>query len=331
MKTIKLIFLLILLIFAAAIAVTTRFYTHDLPLNSNRVSFTIPPGSSLQVAAQRMEAAGVDMPAWELTLFGRALGRASSIKAGSYEIERGITAIELIDKLTRGEVLLADVQLVEGKTFAQWREVLNEHPDLAHDSKNLTTAEILSKIGATEKSPEGIFFPDTYLVDKGSSDLDVLRRARSAMTANLATAWAAHDNSTKLPDAYSLLILASIVEKETGLAADRPQIAAVFSNRLRKGMPLQSDPTVIYGMGSKFDGNLRRLDLMTDSPWNTYTRTGLPITPIAMPGLAALQAVSRPPSSDYYYFVARGDGSSEFSATLDEHNRAVAKYQKGGQ
>lgn len=271
------------------------------------------------------------MPAWQLSWFGRALGREKSIKAGSYEIERGITAIELIDKLTRGEVLMAEVLLVEGKTFAQWRTVLNEHPDLVHDSARLTNTEILQAIGAPEKNPEGIFFPDTYLVDKGSSDLDVLRRARSAMQANLATAWAARDPSLKIADPYGMLILASIVEKETGRADDRPQIAAVFANRLRIGMPLQSDPTVIYGLGTKFDGNLRRLDLLTDSPWNTYTRTGLPLTPIAMPGLAALQAVSRPPPSDYLYFVARGDGSSEFSTSLDEHNRAVSKFQKGGQ
>ncbi len=328
MKTLKIIFLLILLIFAAAIGITTRFFTHDLPLNSARVSFTIPAGASLQSVAQRMESAGVEMPAWQLTWFGRLMGRASTIKAGSYEIERGITAIELINKLTRGEVSMADVLLVEGKTFAQWRAALNEHPDLAHDSLKLTDAAILQRIGTPEKNPEGIFFPDTYLVDKGSSDLEVLRRARAAMALNLGNAWAGRDTLVKLADPYSMLILASIVEKETGLAADRPQIAAVFANRLRKGMPLQSDPTVIYGMGAKFDGNLRRLDLMTDSPWNTYTRTGLPITPIAMPGMASLLAVSRPPPSDYLYFVARGDGSSEFSTTLEEHNRAVAKFQK---
>lgn len=328
MKTLKIIFLLILLFFTAAIWITTRFFTHDLPLNSARVSFTIPAGTSLQSAAQRMESAGVEMPAWQLTWFGRVMGRASTIKAGSYEIERGITAIELINKLTRGEVTMADVLLVEGKTFAQWRATLNEHPDLAHDSLKLSDEAILKRIGAPESNPEGIFFPDTYLVDKGSSDLEVLRRARAAMAVNLGNAWAARDTLVKLADPYALLTLASVVEKETGLAADRPQIAAVFANRLRKGMPLQSDPTVIYGMGAKFDGNLRRLDLMTDSPWNTYTRTGLPITPIAMPGMASLMAVSRPPPSDYLYFVARGDGSSEFSTTLDEHNRAVAKYQK---
>ncbi|MBL0076966.1 MAG: endolytic transglycosylase MltG [Rhodocyclaceae bacterium] len=328
MKTLKIIFLLILLFFTAAIWITTRFFTHDLPLNSARVSFTIPAGASLQSAAQRMESAGVEMPAWQLTWFGRVMGRASTIKAGSYEIERGITAIELINKLTRGEVTMADVLLVEGKTFAQWRATLNEHPDLAHDSLKLSDEAILKRIGAPESNPEGIFFPDTYLVDKGSSDLEVLRRARAAMAVNLGNAWAARDTLVKLADPYALLTLASVVEKETGLAADRPQIAAVFANRLRKGMPLQSDPTVIYGMGAKFDGNLRRLDLMTDSPWNTYTRTGLPITPIAMPGMASLMAVSRPPPSDYLYFVARGDGSSEFSTTLEEHNRAVAKYQK---
>lgn len=327
----KWVLFLIFLVFGGAVSIATRFFTNPLPLTADHVSFTIPAGSSMLAAAQQIEAAGVEIPAWQLSWFGRALGRASSIKAGSYEIERGITAIDLIDKLTRGDVSVSEVMLVEGKTFAQWRAILNEHPDLTHDTATLTDAAILNTIDAKDKSPEGIFFPNTYLVAKGSSDLEVLRKAHDAMMGNLASVWAERDPLVPLKDAYALLTLASIVEKETGLASDREMIAAVFTNRLRKNMLLQSDPTVIYGMGSSFDGNLRKIDLLRDSPWNTYTRVGLPTTPIAMPGMAALRAASRPAPSTYLYFVARGDGSSEFSATLEEHNRAVAKFQKGGQ
>jgi UPF0755 protein len=183
-------------------------------------------------------------------------------------------------------------------------------------------------LGAGEKHPEGLFFPDTYLFHKGSSDLDVLRRAYKAMQLRLAAAWERRDTTVPLKTPYELLILASIVEKETGLPADRPQVAAVFANRLRRGMLLQTDPTVIYGLGERFDGNLRKVDLQTDTPWNTYTRAGLPPTPIAMPGLASLQAAATPPPSDKLYFVARGDGSSVFSASLDQHNNAVNKFQR---
>jgi UPF0755 protein len=242
--------------------------------------------------------------------------------------KRGITALALLDKLTRGDVTQGELLLAEGKTFRQFRTLLNEHPDLDHDTLKLSDAKILSLLGAKEAHPEGLFFPDTYLFNKGSSDIDVLRRAYKAMQPKLAAAWERRETTLPVKTPYELLILASIVEKETGLPADRPQVAAVFVNRLRRGMLLQTDPTVIYGLGERFDGNLRKVDLQTDTPWNTYTRAGLPPTPIAMPGLASLQAAAKPPPSDMLYFVARGDGSSEFSATLDEHNSAVARYQK---
>ena len=234
----------------------------------------------------------------------------------------------MLDKLTRGDVLFSELTLVEGKSFRQLRAALNEHPDLSHDTLKLSDQQILKGIGAKEPHPEGLFFPDTYLFGKGSSDLDVLRRAYKAMQPKLAEAWAKRESTIPLKSPYDLLILASIVEKETGLATDRPHIAAVFVNRLRRGMLMQSDPTVIYGLGERFDGNLRKVDLVTDTPWNTYTRVGLPPTPIAAPGIASLMAAAKPPPSDMLYFVARGDGSSEFSASLDEHNAAVAKYQK---
>jgi UPF0755 protein len=318
----------VILAFVTAIAGVSWFTTRHLPLRSDPTLFSIPAGASLRTAAQVIESAGIDLPAWQLELLGRVMGRSGKIKAGSYEVEEGLTALALLDKLTRGDVSLSELVLVEGKTFRQFRSLLNEHPDLIHDTRTLSDGKILTLLGAREPHPEGLFFPDTYLFNKGSSDIDVLRRAYKAMQPRLAAAWERRETTLPVKTPYELLILASIVEKETGLPADRPQVAAVFVNRLRRGMPLQTDPTVIYGLGQRFDGNLRKVDLQTDTPWNTYTRVGLPPTPIAMPGMASLQAAAKPPPSDMLYFVARGDGSSEFSATLDEHNRAVARYQK---
>lgn len=328
MRTFKIILFLVILGFIGAVVGASWFTVRHLPMRNDPTAFSIPPGASLRTAAQVIEAAGVELPAWQLELLGRVLGRSSKIKAGSYEIEDGLTALALLNKLTRGDVTQSEIVLVEGKTFRQLRAVLNEHPDLAHDSLKMTDAKVLALLGARETHPEGLFFPDTYLFPKGSSDLDVLRRAYRAMQPKLAAVWEKRESTLPLKTPYELLILASIVEKETGIPADRPQVAAVFVNRLRRGMLLQTDPTVIYGLGESFDGNLRKVDLLTDTPWNTYTRVGLPPTPIAMPGLASLQAAANPPPSDMLYFVARGDGSSEFSATLDEHNSAVAKYQK---
>ena len=328
MRTFKFVLLAVILAFVAAIAGVSWFTTRHLPMRSDPTMFSIPPGASLRSAAQVIESAGIDIPAWQLEILGRAMGRSAKIKAGSYEVEEGLTALALLDKLTRGDVMQGELVLVEGKTFRQLRALLNEHPDLAHDTQKLSDGKILTLLGAKETHPEGLFFPDTYLFNKGSSDIDVLRRAYKAMQPKLAAAWERRESTLPLKTPYELLILASIVEKETGLAADRPQVAAVFVNRLRRGMLLQTDPTVIYGLGERFDGNLRKIDLQTDTPWNTYTRPGLPPTPIAMPGVASLQAVAKPPPSDMLYFVARGDGSSEFSTSLDEHNSAVAKYQK---
>jgi len=328
MRTFKIVLLFVLLSFLGVVVGANWFTTRHLPMRSDSITFSIPPKASLRQAAQIIESAGVELPAWQLELLGRIKGRSSKIKAGSYEIESGITATGLLDKLTRGDVLFSELVMVEGKNFRQIRAQLNEHADLAHDTAKLSDAQILKLLGAKESSAEGLFFPDTYLFDKGSSDLDVLRRAYKAMQPKIERAWAQRETTTPLKSPYELLILASIVEKETGLAADRPEVAAVFINRLRRNMLLQSDPTVIYGLGEQFDGNLRKIDLINDTPWNTYTRVGLPPTPIAMPGLASLMAAAKPPPSDMLYFVARGDGSSEFSENLDAHNAAVAKYQK---
>lgn len=329
-RTFKIILLLVLLSVLGLVGAWTWLTGKPLEMRAERISFTVPAGAGLRSTAQIIETAGVDFPAWQLAWMGRALGRSAKIKAGSYEIQRGLTALGLLDVLTRGDVTRSEVVLVEGKSFRQFRQLLNQHPDLAHDTAGLGDAEILRRLGAVESHPEGLFFPDTYLVDKGSSDFDVMRRAYRAMQLRLADAWAARDPELPLKTPYEMLILASIVEKETGVAADRGLIASVFVNRLRRGMPLQTDPTVIYGVGERFDGNLRKIDLLTDSPWNTYTRSGLPPTPIAMPGTAALAAAARPPASPHLYFVARGDGSSQFSGTLDDHNRAVNRFQRGG-
>ncbi len=328
MRALKIILLLVLLAIIAVIAGATFIAVRPLKLQNTPTSFIVPAGGSLRTAAQAVEAAGIDLRAWQIVLLGRVMGHSAKIKAGSYEVEQGITPLGLLDKLARGDVTQGELVLVEGRTFRQFRSVLNEHPDLAHVSQKMTDAQILKQIGATETHPEGLFFPDTYRFDKGGSDLDVLRRAYKTMQTRLNAAWTKREATSPLKSPYELLILASIVEKETGLPADRPQVAAVFVNRLRRGMLLQTDPTVIYGIGEAFNGNLRKIDLQTDTPWNTYTRAGLPPTPIAMPGQASLLATALPPTSNMVYFVARGDGTSQFSATLDAHNAAVNKYQR---
>ena len=301
-----------------------------LTLVSERVDFQITPGQGLRAAAREIAGAGVDLNPWLLVMLGKALQVETAIKAGSYEVARGITALDLLSKLTRGDVTQTEVAFIEGWTFRQMRERLDAHPDLRHDSRGLPEREIMRLIGATQESAEGQFFPDTYLFAKQGSDLDVLRRAYRSMQRHLEREWAGRASGLPYADPYQALIMASIVEKETGRDQDRPMVAAVFVNRLRQGMLLQTDPTVIYGLGDRFDGNLRKRDLLTDTPYNTYTRSGLPPTPIAMPGLAALQSALHPAASQAIYFVARGDGSSQFSRTLEEHNQAVNRYQKLG-
>jgi UPF0755 protein len=323
---------LVLLVGIGVLGWALWFASQPLPLSASPLEFAIEPGTPLRTASQQMAGAGIGFTPWQFTMLGRVLGRAADIKAGSYEIEQGITPMQLLDKLTRGDVTQSEVVFVEGKTFRQIRAALDASPDIKHDSAGLSDTELLARIGATEPHPEGLFFPDTYLFAKQSSDLRVLRRAYLAMQAKLAAEWQTRDPSLPYASPYEALIMASIVEKETGQPADRSKVASVFVNRLKKGMLLQTDPTVIYGMGERYDGNIRKSDLTTDTSYNTYTRAGLPPTPIALPGLASLRAALHPPASDFYYFVSRGDGFSEFSRTLDEHNRAVARYikRKGG-
>lgn len=292
--------------------------------------FEIPQGMRFRAAAQRMEESGVSVGRVQFELLARALGRAEDVKAGSYELAAAPTPMELLDKLTRGDVTQADVRLIEGWTFRQLRAALDGSAFLRHDTQALSDAQVLQRLGAGEAQPEGLFFPDTYLFSKGSSDLHVLQRAYRALQRHLAREWDAREPSVPYKSPYEALIMASIIEKETGRAAEREMIAGVLVNRLRLGMLLQVDPTVIYGLGDAFDGNLKKIHLLTDGPYNSYTRAGLPPTPIAAPGLASLRAALRPAKTDAIYYVARGDGSSVFSRTLDEHNRAVRKYQLNG-
>ena len=292
--------------------------------------FDIPPGMRFRGAAQRLDGAGIAVGRLQFELLARALGRAQDVKAGSYELAAAPTPLELLDKLTRGDVTQAEVRFIEGWNIRQLRGALDASTFLRHDTQGMTDAQLLQKLNAPERHPEGLFFPDTYLFAKGTSDLNVLRRAYLAMQRHLAQEWAARDPAVPYKTPYEALIMASVVEKETGRGEERDTIAGVLVNRLRIGMLLQVDPTVIYGLGESFNGNLKKVHLLTDGPYNSYTRAGLPPTPIAATGLASLRAALRPAQTAALYYVARGDGSSAFSRTLDEHNRAVRKYQLNG-
>jgi len=306
------------------------FALSPIELAGQSVEFSIRPGSTLRGATRQIIDAGLLLPEWKFNLLARANGASAEIKAGSYQVSSGMTPLLLIRKITRGDYAQAEIRFIEGWTFRQIRDAMTAHADLKQDSAHLSEAEIMAKLGAPYGFAEGMFFPDTYVFAKGSSDLAVLAHAYRTMQRQLQSAWAQRAPELPVTDPYEALILASIVEKETGRASDRAMIAGVFANRLRLGIKLQTDPSVIYGMGDQFDGNLRKKDLVTDTPFNTYTRRGLPPHPIAMPGLASLAAVMHPAQTDALYFVSRGDGTSEFSRTLAEHNRAVAQYQMPG-
>ena len=290
--------------------------------------FDLKQGGSLKSTAQEMRQAGLLDHELPFVLIARALGKSTQLKAGNYLLKQPVSPLQLLNIITKGEFSQRKISIIEGWTFKQFRGALDSNQYLAHDTMGLPDNEILQRIGASEKHPEGLFFPDTYQFVSGSSDLAILKTAYRTMQQRLQETWATR--ATKLPfqTPYQALILASIVEKETGTASDRSMIAGVFVNRLRKGMLLQTDPTVIYGMGARFDGNLRRRDLLADTAYNTYRRRGLPPTPIALPGMAALQATLHPAQTDALYFVARGDGSSEFSGSLIKHNSAVDRFQK---
>ena len=298
-------------------------------LAAGTVDLSIEPGTLPRAVAQAVAKSGVDVEPDLLYWWFRVSGQGRQIKAGNYELDPGLTPHRLLAKLTRGEEALRAVTLVEGWNFRQVRAALAREDQMKPDTRGLADDAVMNMVGKPGLHPEGRFYPDTYTYAKGTSDVAVLKRALRAMDKHLAAAWEQRSPGTVAKSPDQALILASIVEKETGKAADRGNVSAVFNNRLGVGMPLQTDPTVIYGMGAAFDGNLRKKDLQTDTPWNTYTRPGLPPTPISMPGKASLLAAVHPAESKALYFVARGDGSSQFSETLDQHNRAVNKFQRG--
>ena len=300
-----------------------------LALEKDSLELSIEPGTPPQQVAQAWVGAGVQTDPRFLYAWFRYSGQARKIRAGSYEVHAGITPRELLDKMVRGDQTLEQLRIIEGWNFRQLRAAIAAAPALKQTTAAMTDDQIMAAIGAPGQPAEGRFFPDTYAYSRGVSDLTVLKRAHALMQKRLESAWSGRGDGLPLKSADEALILASIVEKETGAAADRGLVAAVFVNRLKAGMPLQTDPTVIYGLGTDFDGNLRRIHLQTDTPFNTYTRGGLPPTPIAMPGLAALQAALHPTPSKALYFVSRGDGTSQFSEDLAAHNRAVNKYQRG--
>jgi UPF0755 protein len=320
----------ILLVAIGVVAFAWWTLEKPLALPQSPFEFDVKPGMSLSAVAHELQAARVLPQSWPMIALARVKGVDRMIKAGSYEIETGITLRELLGRLTQGDATQTSFAIIEGSTFAEVRRALRDGGQVRNTVLDLPEGELMARLGALGQSAEGRFFPDTYYFAAGSNDVAVLRRAHDAMTGRLAAAWDGRAEGLPLQSPDEALILASIVEKETGRPVDRPLIASVFINRLKQGMRLQTDPTVIYGMGDKFDGNLRRRDLDTDTPWNTYTRDGLPPTPIALPSQASLEAVLHPPPTDYLYFVARGVGSSQFSTNLAEHNRAVAKFQKGG-
>ena len=324
-------FILAALLSAAAATAFLAWWAHQPIIGDadRPIEFTVLSGSGVRGTAQQIVAAKVPVNPVLLTILARATGKSTTLKAGSYELKPGTTPLGLIDQLVRGEFAQEALAVIEGWTFRQMRQAIAEHPNLKHDTVRWSDRELLAKVAPDFKHPEGLFFPDTYLFAKGSSELQIYRQAHAVMLKRLNEAWAQRDPNLPYKTPYDALIMASIVEKETGRKSDRGQIAGVFVNRLKRGMLLQTDPTVIYGMGDKYQGNIRKRDLETDTPYNTYTRVGLPPTPISLPGAEALLAALKPAPTDALYFVSRGDGSSHFSNNLDDHNRAVAKYQLG--
>jgi UPF0755 protein len=325
---IKKLFTLLILLAVMACAGVVYWARQPIFVSGQSIEFTIAPGSGLRSAMQQIAAAGAPVNPALMTVLAKATGNSTKLKAGTYDLKPGTTPLKLLGQLVRGEFAQEALIVIEGWTFHQMRQAIDTHPALRHDTAGLSDRELMTKITSDYTHPEGLFYPDTYLFAKNSSDLQIYKQAYSLMQKRLQQAWATRNPAVPYTSPYQALIMASIVEKETGRKADRDLIAGVFVNRLKAGMLLQTDPTVIYGMGERYKGNIRRQDLMTDTNYNTYTRVGLPPTPIALPGAESLRAALNPAKTDALYFVARGDGSSQFSSNLNEHNNAVNRYQR---
>jgi UPF0755 protein len=323
--------LLVTGVVVSMVAVTAFSYWAKQPITTTEpvIAFAVAPGSRVGSAAQQIATAGVPVNPFLFALLARVTGKASRIKAGSYELKPNTTPRRLLTQLVRGEFAQEQVTIIEGWTFHQMREALAAAKDLRHDTAALSDKELMAKIDPDFKHPEGLFFPDTYLFAKGASDWQIYKQAHQAMMNHLKAAWDRRDPNLPYATPYEALIMASIVEKETGKKNERPMIAGVFVNRLKSGMLLQTDPTVIYGMGEKYEGKIHKKDLEADNAYNTYVRAGLPPTPIALPGLQSLSAALAPAKTEALYFVSRGDGTSKFSDNLSEHNKAVNQYQRG--
>jgi len=320
------------LLFITITVVAVDFYFFlSKPLGvSGETIYNFKPGTSVSALARDLEKKEIISNRMYFSVWARVTGNARKMKAGEYLLSPELNVFQLFALMKKGKVKLYSLTLVEGITFKQMMQEVNQSPDLRHELKNLSPKQIMQKIGRAGEHPEGRFFPDTYRFPKGMSDVDLLKQAYQQMQTRLKKAWQSHDVDLPLKNAYEALILASIVEKESAIPEERTRIAGVFINRLRKGMRLQTDPTVIYGIGDKYDGDIRFRDLRKDTPYNTYTRKGLPPTPIAMPGQGALDAVSHPDSTEYIYFVAMSDKSGRhiFSKTLEEHEHAVDVHQR---
>jgi UPF0755 protein len=322
----KRLFLLGVVFAAAAAGAAFWWLQQPLTLAHDEVEVSIEPGTPVHEIVRLWHDAGVQTKPELLYQWFRWSGDARRIRAGSYLINPGATPRSLLDKMVRGDEELESVHIIDGWTIRQMRAALAAAPNLKNTTAGMTDAQLMAAIGAPDVKAEGRFFPDTYVYSRGVQDILVLKRAHEALERQLQAAWALRAADTPLKSADEALALASVIEKETGAASDRGKVAAVFSNRLRQGMPLQSDPTVIYGMGAAYDGNLHKSDLQADTPYNSYTRQGLPPTPIALPGRDALRAAVRPDAIKALYFVSRGDGTSVFSETLNAHNAAVNQY-----
>lgn len=317
-------------VIAAIGAGATFVYWAQQPITTEgeAIPFSITPGSGAHAAGQQIADAGVPIVPILFNLLARIEGKTSKIKAGSYELKPGTSPQRLITQLARGEFAQESLTIIEGWTFRQMRQAMANHPGLKHDTAGLSDKELMAKISPEYMLPEGLFFPDTYLFAKGASEMQIFKQAHTALIGRLSEAWFKRDPALPYKNPYEALIMASIVEKETGQKSERAMIAGVFVNRMKTGMLLQTDPTVIYGMGDSYQGKIRKRDLEADTPYNTYTRGGLPPTPIALPGAQSLTAALAPARTQALYFVARGDGTSQFSANLPDHNRAVNQYQR---